>query len=156
MKKFLVVATILLLGSLVFGYQPTPASVLDPNDVPFIYDINQCSSEPIVALIIPVGLVSTGNIEIIEPDGDSVYISLGYGTGITIASEPYYNEKDPNDPLGMARIYRYEWNWTPTSENIGLHYINIHVSDQYEAFDERTMIILVKENKAPVITGCMD
>lgn len=144
---------ILILSTLLFGFQPTPAPPLDPNDAPFIYDPNQCLSEPMIALIIRVGETHTGEIKITEPDGDPVTISLDVND-VIVSSYPYYDAKDPNDPLGMARIYHYEWSWTPTIDDVGLHYINIRVSDQYDAFDERTMIVLVKENQPPVITGC--
>ena len=143
----------LILCTLVFGYQPPPAPSLDPNDAPFIYDPNQCLSEPMIALIIRIGDTHNGEIEVTEPDGDPVTITLDVNN-ITVDTVPYYNEKDPNDPLGMARIYRYEWSWTPTVDDIGLHYVNVKVSDPYNAFNERTMIILVKENRPPVITGC--
>lgn len=148
----------LVLCVLLLGYQPTPSPPLDPNDVPFIYEPNQCPSEPMIALIIRVGMVHTGEIKVNEPDGDPVTVSFdpneieipSYG-GYSI---PFYDVKDPNDSLGMARIYHFEWSWTPTESNIGLHYINVRVADQYGAFDERTMIVLVKENRPPVITGC--
>ena len=130
-----------------------PAPPLGPNDVPFVYDPNQCLSEPMAALIIPVGSTHTGEIKVTEPDGDPVTIILS-DENITVDTEPFYDIKDPNDELGMARIYRYAWQWTPTIYDKGLHYINVRVSDPYEAFDERTMIILVKENQPPVITGC--
>lgn len=142
---------VLILSTMLFAYSPTPAPPL--SDAPFIYDPNQCLSEPMIALIIRVGETYGGEIKITEPDGDPVTISLDFND-IVVNSTPYYNIKDPNDPLGMARIYLYEWSWTPTVDNMGLHYINVRVSDQYSAFDERTMIILVKENRPPVITGC--
>jgi len=144
---------ILVLCSLSFGYQPTPAPPLDPNEVSFVYDPNQCLSEPIMALIIRVGEVHIGELKVTEPDGDPVTFILS-NENITIDAEPYYDVKDPNDELGMARIYRFAWQWTPGSYEVGLHYINVRVCDPYEAFDERTMIILVKDNQAPVITGC--
>ena len=152
-----VVVVSLILCVLLLGYQPTPSPPLDPNDVPFIYDPNQCPSDPMIALIIKVGSTHIGQIKVNEPDGDPVTISLITGdedSGIIIESDPFYDAKDPNDPLKMGRIYRFEWQWTPTINDIGLHYINVRVSDQYDAFDERTMIILVKENQPPVITGC--
>ena len=152
-----IMVTGLILCVLMFSYQPTPSPPLDPNDVPFIYDPNQCPSEPMIALIIRVGSAHVGEIKVTEPDGDPVTISLMNGdseSGIIVDSNPYYNEKDPNDPLGMARIYRFTWRWTPAIDDAGLHYINVRVSDQYYAFDERTMIVLVKENRPPVITGC--
>lgn len=151
MVKFMLVSVILC--ALLFSYQPTPAPPLNPNDVPFIYDPNQCPSEPMIALIIRVGSAHVGEIEVTEPDGEPVTISLLPGD-ITVDAIPYYDVKDPNDPLGMARIYRFNWRWTPAIADAGLHYVNVRVSDQYDAFDERTMIILVKENRPPVITGC--
>ena len=147
----------LMLCVLLFGYQPMPSPPLDPNDVPFIYDPNQCPSDPMIALIIQIGSTYIGEIKVTEPDGDPVTISLITGdedSGIIIESDPFYDVKDPNDELGMARIYRFEWRWMPTIYDIGLHYVNVRVSDQYDAFDERTMIVLVKENRPPVITGC--
>jgi len=147
----------LVLCVLLLGYQPTPSPPLDPNDVPFIYDPNQCLSEPMIALIIRIGSAHVGEIKVIEPDGDPVTVSLMTGdneSGIIVDSNPFYNVKDPNDPLGIARIYRFTWRWTPAMDDEGLHYVNVRVSDQYDAFDERTMIVLVKENRPPVITGC--
>ena len=138
----------LLFCALTFSYQPIPYPPLDPNEVPFTYDPNQCSSEPMIALIIRVG-----EMKVTEPDGEPVTVTLDVN-GVTVEIEPYYDVKDPNDELGMARLYRFAWQWTPTIYDKGLHYINIRVSDPYEAFDERTMIILVKENQPPVITGC--
>jgi len=102
-----------------------------------------------IALIIRVG-----EMKVTEPDGDPVTITLDVNN-ITVDAEPFYDIKDPNDELEMARIYRYAWQWTPTIYDKGLHYINIRVSDPYGyPFDERTMIILVKENQPLVITGC--
>ena len=151
MVKSMLVSVILC--ALLFSYQPTPAPPLDPNDVPFIYDPNQCPSEPIVGLIIRVGSAHVGEFKVTDEDGDPVTITLT-PDDLTVDAVPFYNEKDPNDPLGMARIYRFTWRWTPTIAEAGLHYVNVHVSDQYGAGIPRTMIILVKENRPPVITGC--
>ena len=144
----------LLLSAIVFGYQPIPYPPLDPNEVPFTYDPNQCLSEPMASLIIRVGETHVGEIKVTEPDGDPVTISLS-NENIAIDAEPFYDAKDPNDNEGIARIYRFAWQWTPSIYEVGLHYVNVRASDPYGyPFDERTMIILVKENQAPVITGC--
>lgn len=156
---------ILILCALLFGYQPAPIPPLDPNDVPFVYDPNQCPSEPMIALVIRVNSTHVGDIRVTEEDGDPVLVSLVVGSvsGIEVPyvddkgfSIPTSDKKDPNDPSGMARIYHFQWQWTPTIDDVGLHYINVYVDDQYlyNNFDERTMIILVKENRPPVITGC--
>lgn len=147
------IAVSLVLCLLLFGYQPAPSPSLDPNDVLFIYDPNLCLSEPMIALIIQVGSTHVGEIKVNEPDGDPVTVTLDVND-IVVGSSPYYDVKDPNDPLGMGRIYCFQWSWTPTVSDIGLHYVNVKVSDQYDAFDERTMIVLIKENQPPVITGC--
>ena len=153
MVRTMIVGLVLCLLTIGYDYQPAPSPPLDPNNVPFIYDPNQCLSEPMIALVIRVGTTHTGEIKVNEPDGDPVTITLDVND-IVINTYPYYDVKDPNDPLGMARIYRYEWNWTPTINDAGLHYVNVKVSDPYDAYDERTMIVLVKENRPPVITGC--
>lgn len=141
----------LMLCLLLFAYEPTPAPPVDPNESPFIFDPNQCVSVPMVALIIQAGSTHIGEIKVIEPDGDVVTITAN---NIMIDSIPFHNAKDPNDVLGLGRIYHFRWEWVTTIDDIGLHYINIRVSDNYNAFDERTMVILVKENRPPVITGC--
>ena len=143
----------LVLCVLLIGYQPTPSPPLDPNDVPFIYDPNLCVNEPMAALIIRVGSAHVGEIKVNEPDGDPVVVRL-FSEDATVGSTPYYDVKDPNDPLGMGRIYHFQWSWAPTASDVGLHYISVRVSDPYGAFDERTIIVLVKENRPPVITGC--
>ena len=153
MVKTMIVGLVLCLLTVGYDYQPTPSPPLDPNDVPFIYDPNQCLSEPMIALIIRVGSTHVGEIKVNEPDGDPVTITLDVND-IVVGSSPYYDVKDPNDPLGMGRIYRFQWSWTPTVNNVGLHYVNVKVADSYDAYDERTMIVLVKENRPPVITGC--
>lgn len=147
--------TSLILCMLLFSYEPAPSPPLDPNDVPFIYDPNQCLSEPMIALIIRVGELHTGELKVTEPDGDPVTIILDVNN-VIVGSIPTSVVKDPNDPEGIAIIYYYEWSWAPTAADVGLHYINIYVTDPYtvDNSDERTMIILVKENRPPVITGC--
>lgn len=154
MKKMAIIS--LIFCALVFGYEPTPAPPLDPNDVPFVYDPNLCPSEPISALVLPVGIGYIGQLKVTEPDGEPVSIifskSGDEASGIVVDEVPYYDIKDPNDDLGMARKYHFNWYWTP--DVLGVHYVNVRVSDPYGAVDERTMVILVKENQPPVITGC--
>jgi len=151
---------ILILSMLLFGYEPTPAPPLD--DAPFTYDPNQCLSEPMLALIIRVGSTHTGELKVTERDADPVLITFDIIDIRVPLSDvtPGYSkisrsEKDPDDPCGMSMIQYYEWSWTPGVSDIGLHYVNVKVCDGYlDGLDERTIIILVKENRPPVITGC--
>ena len=144
-----------LSGVLVFTYQPPRPPVLDPNTIPFNYDPNLCLSEPLGYAVIRAGTTYENHFKVTEPEGESVTISVTTGQNIVIESKPYFNLYDPNDSLGMSKIYRYRWHWTTTPNDIGLHYVNIRVTDPGGAYDERTFLVLVKEHQPPAgIMGC--
>jgi len=143
-----------LLGVLVFKYQPQRLPALDPNTVPFNYDPNLCLSEPFGYAVIPAGTTYENHFKVTEPEGELVTISVTTGQNIVIEAKPYFNLYDPNDSLGISRKYRYRWHWTTTGNDIGLHYVNIRVTDSGGAYDERTFLILVKANQPPAILGC--
>ena len=144
-----------LLAFIAFKYQPPRPPAPDPNTVPFSYDPNLCPSEPLGYAVIPAGTTYENNFKITEPEGEPVTISITTGQNIVIEPRPYFNRYDPNDPLGISKIYRYRWQWKTTRKDIGLHYINIRVTDSGGAYDERTFLVLVKENPPPAgIMGC--
>ena len=138
-------AVILTMMALMF----TPAPVIDPGD-PFNWDVNNCLSPPMKALIIPVGTTYAGSLDVYEPDGEDVVVMANK---ITVDAIPI-TVKDNTDPLGLAVTHTFNWGWTPTTADIGVHYINIQVSDPLGASDARTIVLLIKVNQPPVITGC--
>ncbi len=144
-----------LSGFLVFTYDLPRPPVLDPDTVPFHYDPNLCQSEPLGFAVIAAGTTYKNNFKVTEPEGSPVTISITTGQNIVIEPKPYVNLFDPNDSLGKRKIYRYRWRWSTTANDIGLHYVNIRVSDAGGAYDERTFLVLVKENQPPAgIMGC--
>ena len=138
-------AVIIMMSVIMF----TPAPVIQPGD-PFNWDINSCLSLPMKALIIPVGTTYAGSLEVYEPDGESVTV---LANKITVDVMPI-TVKDNADPLGLAVTHTFNWGWTPTADDIGVHYINVEVSDPFGASDARTIVLLIKVNQPPVITGC--
>jgi len=144
-----------LSGFLIFTYQPPRPPVLDPETVPFSYDPNLCLSEPLGYAVIPAGTTYKNNFKATEPEGKPVTISITTGQNIVIESNPYENRFDPNDPEGKCKIYRYRWHWATTPNDIGLHYVNVRLTDADGAYDERTFLVLVTENQPPAgIMGC--
>jgi hypothetical protein len=144
-----------LSGFLVFTYQPSRPPVLNSETVPFSYDPNLCLSEPLGYAVIPAGTTYTNNFKATEPEGKPATISITTGQNIVIESKPYENRFDPNDPQGKCKIYRYRWRWATTPNDIGLHYVNVRLTDAGGAYDERTFLVLVKENQPPAgIMGC--
>ncbi|NQT00385.1 MAG: hypothetical protein HQ580_00025 [Planctomycetes bacterium] len=144
-----------LSGFLVFTYQPPRPPVLNPDAVPFHYDPNLCLSEPLGYAVIPAGTTYENNFKVTEPEGNPVTISITTGQNIVIEPKPYFNRFDPNDSLGKCKIYRYRWRWRTTPNDTGLHYVNIRVTDAGGAYNERTFLVLVKENLPPAgIMGC--
>ena len=152
--KLQVIGLAVLLGVLVFKYQPPRPPALNPNTVLFNYDPNLCLSEPFGYAVIPAGTTYENHFKVIEPEGEPVTISVTTGQNIVIEPKPYYKLYDPNDSLAISRIYRYRWHWTTTRNDIGLHYVNIRVADPRGAYDERTFLVLVKANHPPAIMGC--
>ena len=152
--KLQTICLALLLGFLALKYQPPRPPTLDPNTVPFNYDPNLCLSEPFGYAVIPAGTTYENHFKVTEPEGEPVTISVTTGQNIVIEPKPYFKRYDPNDSLGISRIYRYRWRWTTTENDIGLHYVNIRVTDPEGAYDERTFLVLVKANHPPVIMGC--
>lgn len=152
--KLQTIGLVFLLGVLALKYQPPRPPTLDPNTVSFNYDHNLCLSEPFGYAIIPVGSTYENNFMVTEPEGEPVTISVTSGQNIVIEPKPYFNRYDPNDSLGISRIYRYRWHWTTTRNDIGLHYVNFRVTDPRGAYDERTFLILVKEVQPSPIMGC--
>lgn len=142
MTKLLALLTLCLLTF-------TPAPVVVPG-VPFIFDPNSCPSDAMLAVIIPVGTAYAGSLDVYEADGEAVVVTA---SDITIDAVPI-TIKDPNDPLGLAVTHTFNWGWTPVSADIGLHYIDVEVADPHGAKDSRTLVLLIKVNSPPVITGC--
>ena len=139
----------------VFSYDPYRPPVLDPDTVPFHYDPNLCQSEPLGYAVIIAGTTYTDNFKVTEHEGSPVSIFITTGQNIVVEPKPYVKLFDPNDPTGKRKIYRYRWRWATTANDIGLHYVNIRVSDTVGAYDERTFLILVKENQPPEgMVGC--
>jgi len=139
------ILSLLIMLSLVF----TPAPVTRPGD-PFIFDPALCPSPAMLALVIPVGTAYNGQLDIYEPDGEDVTVTA---SKIAINASPI-TLKDPSDPLGLAVEHTFDWSWSPVTTDIGLHYINVEVADPHGAKDARTLVLLIKVNSPPVITGC--
>ena len=137
--------TAFILSSLLF----VPAPVVDSGD-PFIFDPNECDSPVMGAFVIPMGVTKTGILEVYEPDGEDVVVTAGK---IVVSSVPT-TVKDGDDPLGLAVIHTFGWSWTPGEGDLGLHYVTVKVEDSHGASDERTLVLLIKVNKPPVIVGC--
>jgi len=131
--------------SLVF----TPAPVTRPWD-PFIFDPALCPSPAMLALVIPVGTAYNGQLDIYEPDGEAVTVTA---SKITVDVTPV-TVKDSTDVLGLAVTHTFSWSWSPAASDIGLHYVNVEVADPHGAKDARTLVLLIKVNSPPVITGC--
>jgi hypothetical protein len=143
----------ILSGFLVFTYEPPRPPVLDPNTVPFPYDPNLCKSEPVGYAVIAAGTTYKSDFKVTEPEGTPVTLSITTGQNIVIETNPYAKLFEPNDPQGKCRIYRFRWSWATTSNDIGLHYVNVRVTNVSGAYDERTYLILVEKNLRP--TGGM-
>ena len=142
-------------GFLVFSYEPPRPPVLDPDTVPFHYDPNLCQSEPLDYAVITAGTTYKDDFKVTEPEGNPVILSITSGQNIVIESKPISKLFEPNDPTGRCKIYRYRWQWATTANDIGLHYVNVRVTDDGGAYDERTLLVLVKENQPPNgMMGC--
>ena len=103
-----------------------------------------------VAVVIPVGTVYNRELDGYEPDGEDVVVTANK---ITVDVVPV-TVKDNTDPLGLAVTHTFSWSWSPVEDDIGLHYVEVEVSDPHGAKDARTMVLLIKVNSPPVITGC--
>ena len=140
------ILTSLVLSLLMFA----PAPIIQPGE-PFIFDPNQCPSPPMRALVIPPGFTYVGELDVYDGDGDPVTISANK---ITVALQPKTSVKDPNDVLGLAVLHTFDWSWTPTLVDVGIHYIDIGISDPHEPGQSRTIVLLIKINQPPVIISC--
>lgn len=144
--KLQMVGISVLLCVLACKYQPPQPLTFEPHTVPFNYDPNLCVGEPLGYAVIPAGTTYENHFKVTEPEGDPITISITTGQNIVIEPRPYFNLYDPNDLLGIRKKYRYRWHWTTTQNDIGLHYVNIRVTDPGGAYDERTFLALVTEN----------
>ncbi len=136
-----------LSGFLVFSYEPPRPPVLDPDTVPFHYDLNLCKSQPLGYAVIIAGTTYKDDFKVTEPEGNPVTISITSGQNIVIEPNPYAKLFEPNDPQGKCKIYHFRWHWATTPNDIGLHYVNVRVTDSGGAYDERTFLALVKANQ---------
>ncbi len=136
-----------LSGFLVFSYEPPRPPVLDPDTVPFHYDPNLCKSQPLGYAVIIAGTTYKDDFKVTEPEGNPVTISITSGQNIVIEPNPYAKLFEPNDPQGKCKIYHFRWHWATTPNDIGLHYVNVRVTDSGGAYDERTFLALVKVNQ---------
>ena len=87
--------TAVILSVLMF----TPAPEVLPGD-PFIFDANQCLSSPMLAILIPVGGIHNGQLDVYEPDGELVTV---LADKITVDEAPV-TIKDIDDPLGHFSV----------------------------------------------------
>jgi len=141
--------TRLLLSLLMF----TPAPEINPGE-PFVFDPALCPSSAMLAVIIPVGVTHNGELDVGEEDGESITFATSLITidpiGVTVL-----DTSDPRFP--NAVVHTHKWTWTPDITNVGLNYINVKVMDSWGASDPnsiRTIVVLVKVNRPPVIVGC--
>ena len=139
------ILALLIMCTLIF----TPAPVLSPGD-PFIFDPALCPSPAMLAVVVPVGSTYAGKLDVYEPDGEDVTV---LASRIAVDSIPT-TVSDPADPLGLAVTHTFSWSYSPVTDDIGLHYVEVEVADPHGAKDARTLVLLIKVNSPPVITGC--
>jgi hypothetical protein len=141
------VIIILFLSTMIFGYTPTPAPI-PPAGTPPQFDVNHVPA-PMGYFVVYVGTTKTGTFDIVEPDGEAITV-----TADTITIGTHTSALDTTDPNGVAMKYVYSWSYKPATADIGVHYVNIVASDLQAATTARTLVLRVKQNAAPIFTGC--
>lgn len=139
---------ILFLSTMIFGYTPTPAPVVPPGRPPQ-FDPNAAPSPVMGYFVVYTGQVKNGQFDIVEPDGEIVTIQTD-----TITMGTHTSAVDTNDPNGIAMKYTYDWSYRPAAIDVGTHYVNVIAIDTQGNPAARTIVLIVKQNAAPVFTGC--
>jgi hypothetical protein len=148
MRKLLIVAVVLIFAVMSLGYTPAPAPVVPPGQPP-LFDPNLAASPVMGCFVVYVGTTKNGQLDIVEPEGESVTIET---SRITIGT--FTTVLDPADPGGLAKKYTYNWTYKPAAIDVGTHYVNVITKDVQGNQSARTIVLIVKQNAAPVPTGC--
>lgn len=142
-KRFNLIALTVLVGVMVLwiaisnagGYTCYPSA-----SIPFTYDPNQVNFKLIAAVSMVAGESLIEPIKYDDPDGDPIVACILAGPpGFSIAGQG----KD------------WSIRWTPTANDVGLHYIDLQIEDIPEGgdalTDEGTIVIMVHKANAPPI-----
>lgn len=141
MKRIFEIGLVLLIISMVWGVERPP--VMEPNDVPFVYEPNLCQSE-IMAWTITGEQVT--NIYTV-----AVWNEWGLSTELTVTGIPNILvqkiEKLPDAEGGWNQIFTFSF-VAPTA---GVHYLNMTATDYIGQSDTRTLMVLAMNNVPPIL-----
>lgn len=148
MKKISILFIVLFMSVIAFasGYSPTPAPVIHPNQNGSInFDPNLCHGlPPVLAARVPADINSTGELTIIEFQGEAIHVAASDGLSFVIT--------DINIVPDHAPAIKYTLKWTYVPGILGLHYIDVIVHDEFGGHDDREFIFDVIKNIPPVVT----
>jgi len=154
MRTKLILVVILFSLVVAQGYPPRPPAIQQV-DIPFTYDPNMVKGEILRYELLRPGELYEGQIKCTEPDGDIVAVTISDApTELIFPLLPDESVLDPNCPYGIAIIYTYNFEWTPSESQLGVHYLNFIARDPQGKTDERAVLLFVKPNEPPVFIGC--
>jgi hypothetical protein len=135
MKKA-TLTVLLIVAAFAIGQECIDPGPCDVNDVPFPIDVNQVTYELRGWFTIIAETQFNTNIEVCDPDGDTVnLVGLSLPAGAQIVE----------DAQGLFWL-----RWNPTMADTGTHYIDLQASDPYST-TEATFVVKVRGNLPPVI-----
>lgn len=142
-KTVLIVAAVLLLAPLVFGYTPTPAPSLPPSDP------NLTPPSPIIGkAIVYTGKTHSGQVDIEEVYGEALTVT---GSGLTISL--LSTTPVASDPNHLAKKYTYNVNYAPSGVS-GYVYKEITATNTNGLTAKVTLEYKVLHSTPPTFTGC--
>ncbi|KPL25620.1 MAG: hypothetical protein AMJ75_00480 [Phycisphaerae bacterium SM1_79] len=135
-----------------FAANCPPATPVDPNQCAFDFAPIVDGSEVRQCLQVWVNEQYTGCLTACEPDGEAVIVAtVNVPPGVNLDLAAIDTVTDPNTG---AVTRAYQWTWTPTEAQVGVHYLSFIAVDPHNATDKMTVAVLVKLNKPPVIGPC--
>lgn len=147
LRMGLILFAVAILGIEVFGYTPIPAPVI-PNGTPFVWDANQIDpNTPVIdAIIKTVGESYTRYIYVTDPNGKTVTL-----TAPDYIVSAATSRIDPNDPAGLAKIFRF-----PITRTVNVIGFSRHVlmAQSSGGTKQRTIIENGLQSTKPEFTGC--
>lgn len=146
-RTLLLIAGVLLMVEMVFGWAPTPAPIYQPSDPNFL------PPSPLMQdrIVKWQGEQVTGEIDVVDVRGDQPALS---GAGFTFSLLPAKTILVAADPNRLARQFTFAGSYTPSPVLVGRIYAEVTVTNTANETHKRSLEInYVRKQQSPIV-GC--